>query len=116
MQHAVLLGHDSMMRFNNRTYHSLPPQLLDHRIFGELELSDQASAGVRAYAVNPVALGGGFHLVSPVALGGGFHLCNDGAVGVTLSDEPTLLTVKLVRSNCSRALTCLLYTSDAADE
>ena len=93
MQHAVLLGHDSMMRFNNRTYHSLPPQLLDHRIFGELELSDQASAGVRAYAVNPVALGGGF------------HLCNDGAVGVTLSDEPTLLTVKLVRSNCSRALT-----------
>ena len=105
MQHAVLLGHDSMMRFNNRTYHSLPPQLLDHRIFGELELSDQASAGVRAYAVNPVALGGGFHLVSPVALGGGFHLCNDGAVGVTLSDEPTLLTVKFVRSNCSRALT-----------
>ena len=123
MQHAVMLGRDSWMRFNYRTYRSLPPRLTDHRIFGELELSHHASAGVRAYAVNPVASSGGF------------HLCYDGAVGVTLSDEPLLLTVDLVRSSGSQALTghylvdmfsqsdlpseehfCLLYTSDAADE
>ena len=62
MQHAVLLGLDSWMRFNNRTYRSLPPRLSDHRIFGELELSHHVTSGVRAYAVHAVALGGGFHL------------------------------------------------------
>ena len=92
MQHAVLLGRDSWMRFNNRTYRSLPPRT-NHRIFGELELSHHAPASVRAYAVNPVVLGGGF------------HLCYDGAVGVTLSDEPKLLAVNLIRSNGSHAFT-----------
>ena len=62
MQHAVMLSRDSWMRFNYRTYRSLPPRLTDHRIFGELELSHHAPAGVQAYAVNPVASGGGFHL------------------------------------------------------
>ena len=37
MQHAVLLGRDSRMRFNNRSYRSLPPRPLDHRMFDELE-------------------------------------------------------------------------------
>ena len=37
--------------------------------------------------------------------GGGFHLRYDGAVGVTLSDEPKLLAVNLVRSNGSQVLT-----------
>ena len=54
MQHAVLLGRDSWMRFNNRIYRSLPPRPSGHRIFGELELSRHAPAGVRAYVVNPV--------------------------------------------------------------
>ena len=71
----------------------LPPQPSDHRSFGELELSNHTPAGVRAYAVNPVASGGGF------------HLCYDGAVGVNLSDEPKLLAVNLVLSNGSQALT-----------
>ena len=93
MQHAVLLGRDSWMRFNHGTYRSLPPQPTGRRIFGELELSHHAPAGVRAYAVNPVASGGSF------------RLCYDGAVGVTLSDEPKLLAVNLVRSNGSQALT-----------
>ena len=98
IKHAVLLGRDSWMRFNNRTYRSLPPRPSDHRIFGELELSHHASAGVRAYAVNPVVSGGDF------------HLCYDGAVGFTLSDDPKLLKVNLVRSNGSQALTghCLV--------
>ena len=47
---------------------------------------------MRAYAINPVASGGDF------------HLRYDGAVGVTLSDEPQLLAVNLVRSNGSQAL------------
>ena len=45
------------------------------------------------------------YAVSPVASGGGFHLSYDGAVGVTLSNEPKLLAVNLVRSNGSQALT-----------
>ena len=61
--------------------------------FGELELFHHAPAGVRAYAINPVASGGGF------------HFRYDGAVGVTLSDEPLLLTVDLVCSSGSQALT-----------
>ena len=38
-------------------------------------------------------------------VGWSFHLCYDGAVDVTLSDEPKLLAVNLVRSNGSQALT-----------
>ena len=93
MQHAVLMGRDSWMRFNFRSYRSLPPWPSDHRFFGELELSHHVPAGVRAYAIHPVASGGGF------------HLRYDGVVGVTLSDEPQLLAVNLVRSNESQALT-----------
>ena len=96
-------GRDSWMRFNNRSHRSLPPRPSDHRIFGELELSHHAPAGVRAYAINSVDSGGGFHPYY------------DGAVGVTLPDKPKLLAVNLVRSNGSQALTrhylCLLYTS-----
>ena len=92
MQHAVVLGRDSWMRFINRSYRSLPPRPSDHRIFGMLELSHHTPAGVRAYAINPVVLSGGF------------HLRYDGAVGVTLSDEPQLLAVNLVRSNGSQAV------------
>ena len=92
MKHAVLLGRDSWMRFGCRTYRSLPPRPSDHRVFGELELSHHAPAGVRAYAVNPDASGGGF------------HLCSDGAVGVTLSYIPKLLAVNLGCSHGAQAL------------
>ena len=76
MQHTVLLGRDSWMHFNHRTYRSLPPRPSDHRIFGELELSRHAAVGVRPYTINPVASGGGFHLLY------------DRTVDVTLSNEP----------------------------
>ena len=62
-------------------------------MFGELELSHHAPVGVRAYAIDPVTLGGSF------------HLRYDGAVGVTLSDEPQLLAVNMVCSNGSWART-----------
>ena len=61
--------------------------------FCVLELSHNAPAGVRAYAMGPVASGGSF------------HLRYDGAVSVTQSDEPQLLAFNLVRSNGSQALT-----------
>ena len=93
IQHEVLLGRDSLMCFNKCSCHSLTPRPCDHRIFGELELSHHAPADVPAYAKDPFASGGGF------------HLRYDGAVGVTLSDEPQLLAVNLVRSNGSQALT-----------
>ena len=93
MQHAVLLGGNSWMNFNNRTYRSLTPQPSEHRMFDELESSHHVLAGVGAYAINLVPSGGGFH-----------HRY-DGAVGVTLSDEPQLLAVNVVRSNGSQALT-----------
>ena len=67
-------------------------------MFGELELSHHAPVGVRAYAIDPVTLGGSF------------HLRYDGAVGVTLSDEPQVRAVHLVHNNGSQALTghCLV--------
>ena len=115
MQHAALLGRDSWMRFNTRSYRVLPPRPHDSRSLGELTLSHHATTGVSAYTVDPIAVDGGFHLF------------NEGTVGVIFSDEPQLLDVNLVRSNGSPALTghclvdilpqpsilstCLLYTS-----
>ena len=93
MQHAVLLGRDSWMRFNTRSYRALPPRPHDRRVFGELTLSHHAKTGVSAYAMDPIAEGGGFHPLF------------GGTVGITLSDEPQLLEVNLVRSNGSPALT-----------
>ena len=93
MQHAVLLGRDSWMRFNIRSYRALPPRPRDSRVFGELTLSHHATTGVSAHAIDPIAEDGGFHLLY------------EGTVGVTLSDEPQLLEVNLVRSNGSPALT-----------
>ena len=45
------------------------------------------------------------YAIDPIAPDGGFHLLYDGTVGVTLSDEPQLLEVNLVRINGSLALT-----------
>ena len=56
-------------------------------------MSHHATTGVLAYAIEPTATNGGFHLLY------------DGTVGVTLSDEPQLLEVNLVRSNGSPELT-----------
>ena len=92
-QHAVLLGRDSWMRFNTRSYRALPPRPHDNRVFGELTLSHHATTGMSAYAIDPIAADGGFHLLY------------DGTVGVTLSDEPQQLEVNLMRSNGSPALT-----------
>ena len=93
MQHAVLLGRDSWMRFNSRSYPSLPPRPSDQRVFGELNLVHHTPTDMSVYAIDPAASGGGF------------HLRYEGAAGATLSDDPQLLAVNLVRSDGSPALT-----------
>ena len=62
MQHAVLLGRDSRMRFNSRSYRSLPPRPSDKRVLGELGLFHHAPTGMSVYDIDPTASGGGFHL------------------------------------------------------
>ena len=91
--YAVLLGRDSLMLFNSRSYRSLSPRVSEHRVFGELELVHHAPAGASAYAIDPVASEGNL------------HLCYEGSLGVTMSDEPQLLAVNLLRTNGSPALT-----------
>ena len=81
------------MPFFTRSYRALPPRPHDNRVFGELTLSHHATTGVSAYAIDPTATDGGFHLLY------------DGTVGVTLSDEPQLLEVNLMRSNGSPPVT-----------
>ena len=56
-------------------------------------MSHHATTGVAAYAVNRASSNGAF------------HLRYDGTTGVTLSDEPQLLAVNLMRSNGFPALT-----------
>ena len=90
---APLLGRDSWMRFNTRSYRTLLPRPHDNRVFGELTFPHQATTGVSAYAIDPTGTDGGFNLL------------HDGSAGVTLSDEPQLLDVNLVRSNSAPALT-----------
>ena len=62
MQHAVLLGHDSWMRFSDRSYHTLPPRPSDTCLLGNLTLSHQHSSGAVAFASDCSAPTGGYHL------------------------------------------------------
>ena len=80
MQRAVILGRDCWMRFNTRSYRTLPSRPHDNRVLGELT-SHHATTGVSADAIDPAATDGGFHLLY------------DGTIGIILSDEPQLLEV-----------------------
>ena len=63
MQHAVLLGRDSWMRFSERSYRTLPPRPSDNRVLGNLTLSHQHSSGAVAFASDFSAPTGGYHLL-----------------------------------------------------
>ena len=80
------------MRFTTRQYRDLPPRPQDNRVFGEQTLAHHATTGRSAYAIDPAATDGGFHLLY------------DGAVDVNALNQPQLLDINLVRSNDSRAL------------
>ena len=93
MQHAILLGRDGWMRFNQCSERSLPPRLLTSGCFGELAPSHHAPTGVSGV------------VPGPLALDSGFHLRYDGAAGSTLSDERQPHAVNLVYNNGLPALT-----------
>ena len=92
MQHDVLLGRDSWMRFQDRSYRTLAPCPINNRVLGELMLSlpglQDATAFVPDYSAHPES----------------FHLLYAGDTGVTLSRDHRLVDVDLVRSNGAPAL------------
>ena len=86
MRCPLLLGRDSWMRFQSRSYITLPPQP-DGRVFGELTLShicDDNNGSAAAYIRN---------CETPNAA---YNLVYDGP-GVSLDDSPQLISVNLVR-------------------
>ena len=93
MRCPLLLGRDSWMRFHSRSYQTPPPHP-DGRTFGELSLSPCGDnlGSAAAYIRNHEAPANAYHLVY------------DG-LGVSLTESPQLISVKLVRLDGSPALT-----------
>ena len=81
------------MRFDSRSFSSLPCWPSDQRVLGELEIVHHAPTGMSVYAIDPGASSGSF------------HLRYEGAAGATPSNDPQLLAVNLVRSDGSPART-----------
>ena len=62
MQYPILLGRDSSMRFNNRSYRSLPPHPFQKHVYGEFALSHHDPSGAVAYVPDNSAPAHQFHL------------------------------------------------------
>ena len=63
MHHALLLGRDSYMRFDQRTYRTLPPLTPQSASRGELQLQHFGTlSGALAYKKNEHATGAAYHL------------------------------------------------------
>ena len=92
MQHDVLFERDSWMRFNDRSYRTLPPHPGNNRISGELTLSLPGLHGATAFVPDSSARHESFHLLYA------------GDAGITLSRDHPLVEVDLVRSNGAPAL------------
>ena len=94
MRCPLLLGRDSWMHFNSRSYQTLAPTH-DGRIFGELTLSntfDNAHNSAAGY------------IRSCEAPDAAYHLVYDGP-GMSLTTAPQLVPVNLVRLDGSSAIT-----------
>ena len=92
MQHAVLLGRDSWMRFSDRAYRTLPPRPSDNRVLGNVTLSRQHSSGTVDFASD-------FSVPT-----GCYHLLYAGDRGISLTRNHQLVQLSLVRSNGATAL------------
>ena len=95
MGYSVLLEDDSRVRFNARSYRTLPSRP-EERTFVEFTLShlgDEHYGGAAAYTCHTDA--------SDVA----YHLLYDGP-GVCLESDPQLIPVTLVHLDDSQPLTC----------
>ena len=86
MQHPVLLGHDSWMRFEQRTYTTLP-RLPSRPLFGELSLATPYKDGLSTFVRD--------NRPSQDII----HLEFAGVHAVSLSATPSLVPVNLVRSS-----------------
>ena len=87
MQHDVLLGRDSWMRFNDRSYRTLDPRPGNNRVLGELTLSLPGLLGATAFVPDSST-----HQES-------LHLLYADDAGITLSRDHRLVEVNLVGSN-----------------
>ncbi len=92
MQHDVLLGHDSWMRFTERAYRTLPVRRPGDRVFGELTLGLHSETGATAF----------IHDVSETS--DNYQLRYAGQWPIQLHPEHQLVQVELVRSDGSPAL------------
>ena len=97
MQHPVLLGSDSWVRFGKRTYTILPREP-SQWIFGELSLSVPRTKAPPTFTSDNRP---------PTDT---FHLEYAGVHAISLTSTPTLIPVNLVRPSGVPALTgyCLL--------
>ena len=93
MQYPILLGRDSFMRFNTRSYRTLAAKPLDDRVYGEYTFSHHDDQGAVAYVPDSSA--------PPEQ----FHLRYAGHSGISLSHEHQMVEVNLVRANGCPALT-----------
>ena len=92
MKHDVLLGRDTWMLFQDRSYRTMAPCPVTNRVFGELTLSLPGLQGAAAFAPDSSA--------PPES----FHLLYAGDTGITLSRDHRLVDVDLVCSNGAPAL------------
>ena len=93
MQHAVLLGRDSWMRFSERSYRTLPPRPSDNHVLSNLTLWHQHSGAAVAFTSDFSASRGCYHLL------------HAGDRGISLTRGHQLVPVSLVCSNGAPALT-----------
>ena len=93
MQHPVLLGRDSWMRFKNRQYRILPCPA-GSRPLAELDLVYIPFYGNRSYLPDP-------QVPSPAER---FHLVYAGANAVDVGSGPQILEVNLIRASGAPAL------------
>ena len=91
MQHDVLLGRDSWMQFQDRSYRTLAPCSITNRVLGELTLPLLRLQGATAFVPDSWAHPESFHLLA-------------GDNGNSISRDHRLVDIDLVRSNGVPAL------------
>jgi len=92
MQHPILLGRDSWMRFERRSYTTLPHQPPGPAL-GELSLFHHDPDGAAAFVADD-------HSTNDI-----YHLRYTGTQAISLSTTPTLVEVNLVRQSGAPAFT-----------
>ena len=90
LQHGLLLGRDSFLKFQNHTYATLPKEA-ERPVEGVLTLSQNTEKNVA--------------LIQPTNTENDYHLRYVGKDTVSLTSHPCMLTVMLVRADNTPAMT-----------